>query len=227
MSRRPCLPLLGALAALLLSGCARTETLRASSIAAERAAPAGAVLRPGRAAAPSLPNVPAITERGEPILFYDDLVRGKLVIVSFTYTQCKGSCPLTAANLARVQALLGPRLGRDVFMLSVTLDAENDTPEALWRHARALGAGPGWTFVTGKPEDMDRLRRAFGFTDPDPRVDADRTQHATLVALGDDRTGRWAAVPGLIPPEQIVEALLRTGGERHARLASPDHSDGR
>lgn len=63
---------------------------------------------------------------------------------------------------------------------------------------------------------MERLRRAFGCTDPDPRVDADRTRHAALVALGDDRTGRWSAVPGALAPEQIVAALWRTAGERPA-----------
>jgi protein SCO1/2 len=170
--------------------------------------------RAGRAAIPAIPNVPAVTHRGRPVRFYDDLVRDRLVLVSFTYTRCTGRCPRTNGNLAAVQALLGPRLGADVFMLSVTLDAEHDTPEALRHLAEALGARPGWSFVTGTPADMERLRKAFGFTDPDPVIDADRTQHAALVALGDDRTGRWAAVPGAISPREIVEALLRTGGER-------------
>jgi protein SCO1/2 len=171
------------------------------------------VVRPGRAAMPALPNVPVVTHRGEALRFYDDLVRGKLVVVNFTYTRCDGSCPRTNANLVRVQRLLGDRVGKDVFMLSITLDPEHDTPEALARHARALGAGPGWTFVTGAKADLEALRRALGFTDPDPAVDADRTQHAVVVKLGDDRTGRWAAVPGLIAPEQIVDALRRTARE--------------
>lgn len=171
-------------------------------------------MRPRRAAGPAIPDVAAVTHRGRPVRFYEELVRGRLLLVSFTYTRCAGSCPRTGATLARVQELLGPRLGADVFILSISLDAANDTPEALRRQAEALGAGPGWTFVTGAPEAMDRLRRAFGFTDPDPRVDADRTQHAALVAVGDDRTGRWSAIPGTLAPEQIVAALWRTAGER-------------
>lgn len=204
---RPAL-LLAALA--LAAGCARTAPLRAPAEPLREV-----VHRPGRAAIPALPNVPVLTHRGEAVRFYDDLVRGKLVIVSFTYTRCNGSCPRTGANLVRVQELLGERAGRDVFLLSLTLDPENDTPEALARHAAALGAGPGWTFVTGTNENMERLRRALGFSDRDPRVDADRSQHAAVVKVGDDRTGRWGAVPGLIAPEQIVDALHRAAGEPH------------
>lgn len=167
------------------------------------------VVRPGRAAMPALPNPAVLTHRGEAVRFYDDLVRGKVVVVNFTYTRCSGSCPRTGANLARVQRLLGERAGRDVFLLSLSLDPEHDTAAALAAHAAALGAGPGWSFVTGAKADLERLRRGLGFTDPDPAVDADRTQHAAVVKLGNDRTGRWAAVPGLIPAEQIVDALRR------------------
>jgi protein SCO1/2 len=206
-------PFFGALA--LAAACVRTEPVRANGAIA-RGAPYEATLRPGRAAMPSVPNVPVVTHRGETARFYDDLVRGRLVVVSFTYTRCDGSCPRTSANLVRVQRLLGDRVGKDVSMISVTLDPEHDTPEALARYASALGAGPGWAFVTGTKPDLERLRRALGFTDPDPEVDAVRREHAILVKLGDDRSGRWSAVPGLIAPEQIVDALHRTAREPHA-----------
>jgi len=172
------------------------------------------VVRAGRAAGPAIPDVAALTHHGRAVRFYQDLVRGRLLLVSFTYTRCLGSCPRTGATLSRLQDLLGPRLGDDVFILSITLDPLHDSPEALRRQAEALGARPGWTFVTGAPTAMERLRRAFGFTDPDPRADADRTRHAALLALGDDRTGRWSAVPGSLEPGRILEALYRTAGER-------------
>jgi protein SCO1/2 len=202
----------------LVAGCARTGGLRVEAPPEEppRSAPELA-LRPGRAAMPALPNLPVLTHRGETVRFYDDLVRGKIVLLSFTYTRCNGSCPRSTANLVRVQRLLGERVGRDVFILSLTLDPENDTPEALRRHAEAIGAGPGWTFVTGTKEVMEHLRQALGFTDPDPVVDADRTNHALVVKVGDDRTGRWGAVPGVIDAELIVDALHRAAREPYAR----------
>lgn len=207
-----------ACALALLAGCARTQPLGVAAAPPEAPPPPSEfALRPGRAAMPALPNMPVLTHRGETVRFYDDLVRGKIVLVSFTYTKCKGSCPLTTANLARVQRLLGDRVGKDVFILSITLDPENDTPERLRRYAEGLGAGPGWTFVTGTKDDMERLRRALRFTDPDPLVDADRTQHALVVKVGDDRTGRWGAVPGVVAPEHIVDALHRAAREPYAR----------
>jgi protein SCO1/2 len=201
----------------LVVGCALALLAGCAGVRPAPAAGAPLVERRGNATIPSLPNLPVVTHAGERVRFYEDLVRGKILVLGFTYTQCTGSCPRTNANLVRVQNLLGDRVGRDVFFVSITLDPEHDTPEALRRYAAAIGAGPGWTFVTGEKTDLESLRRALGFTDPDPVLDADRTQHATVVKLGDDRTGRWSAVPGLIAPEQIVDALRRTAREPHAR----------
>jgi protein SCO1/2 len=155
-----------------------------------------------------IPNVPVVTDRGEKLRFYDDLLKGKVVIVSFIYTRCAGRCPLTVATLGHVQELLGDRLGRHVFMVSVSLDPENDTPRALRKYAAAHRARRGWAFLTGRPKDIERIRRALGFYDRDPVVDADRTKHSAVVAIGDDRTGRWSVASGLERPERIRDVAL-------------------
>jgi protein SCO1/2 len=160
------------------------------------------------------PNPPLVTQDGRSVRLYDDLVRGRVVMLNFAYTRCQGSCPRSTARLMAVQRLLGERFGRDVTLLTLSLDPEHDTPEAMRRHLAGLGAPPGWTWLTGRRDDLDAVRRFVGFTDRDPALDADRTRHTTLVLLGNDRTGRWSSVPALIPPEQIVAALLRTAGER-------------
>jgi protein SCO1/2 len=159
-----------------------------------------------------IPNVPVVTDRGERLRFYDDLLKGRVVIVNFIYTRCAGRCPLAMATLARVQELLGDRLGRDIFMLSVSLDPANDTPRVLRRYAETYRARPGWAFLTGRPKDIERLRRSLGFYDRDPVVDADRTKHSTLVAVGNDRVGRWSVAPGLAPPERIRDVVLELAG---------------
>lgn len=166
----------------------------------------------GGASGYDMPNVPVVTDRGEKLRFYDDVLKGRVVIVSFVYTRCAGRCPLTMATLARVQELLGDRLGRDVFMVSVSLDPENDTPRALRKYAAAHRARRGWAFLTGRPKDLDRIRRALGFYDRDPAVDADRSKHSSLVAIGDGRTGRWAVAPGIERPERIRDAALAFAG---------------
>jgi len=158
------------------------------------------------------PNPRLVTQDGERVRLYDDLVKDRIVMVHFAYTRCTGSCPRSTANLVQVQRLLGERFGRDVHMLTLSLDPANDTPEAMKLHMDALGGRPGWTWLTGARRDLEVVRRFLGFYDPDPRIDADRSQHAGTVLVGNERRGRWSTVPAMIRPQAIVDLVLRTAG---------------
>jgi len=159
-----------------------------------------------------LPNVVLTTHDNKDVRFYDDLVRGKVVLINFMFTSCKGFCPATIPNMVKVQALLRERVGRDIFFYSITLDPRTDAPAVLERYAKAVGAGPGWTFLTGSEEVIGRLRRRLGVYNRDPAIDADRTQHSGLIVYGNDSLGRWAAISGLNKPESIARAVLRVAG---------------
>ncbi|MBI2882445.1 MAG: SCO family protein, partial [Candidatus Methylomirabilis oxyfera] len=108
------------------------------------------------------PNVPLVTQDGKTVMFYDDLMKDKKVLVNFIFALCDQACPLDTAKMAEVQKMLGSRVGRDVFMYSITLDPENDTPEKMKEYAAQFGAGPGWLFLTGKRADIDKIRFKFG-----------------------------------------------------------------
>jgi protein SCO1/2 len=153
------------------------------------------------------PNTLLVTDEAQTVRFYDDLVKGKTVLINFMYAGCQGICPRTMGTLAKVQEALGDRVGRDVFIYSLTLDPEHDTPEVLRRHAQAVGAGPGWRLLTGRREDLEVVRRKVGLYDPDPAVDADMSQHGGLIVYGNEATGRWSAIPGLLQPASIVRAV--------------------
>jgi protein SCO1/2 len=84
-----------------------------------------------RLAERSFPNVTLTTHEGKKVKFYDDLLKDKIVIINFMYVKCEGICPGTTANLVKVQKLLGDRIGKDIFMYSITLKPEEDTPEKL------------------------------------------------------------------------------------------------
>jgi len=155
----------------------------------------------------SIPNPVVTTHEGRSVRFYDDLVRDKVVAISMTYAQCTATCPATMANLVRVQQLLGDRIGRDVFMYSITLFPEVDTPQVLKRYAAQFGVKAGWQFLTGAPADIESLRFALGFYDQDPAVDAIRTQHANMIRIGNAAYERWTMSPGLVRPEQIVSTI--------------------
>ena len=154
------------------------------------------------------PNVVLTTHEGRTVRFYDDLIKDKIVTINFIYTRCEdGRCPLTTANLVRVQKLLKGRVGRDIFMYSITLTPEHDTPAVLKRYARAYGVGPGWAFLTGKPEDVELLRRKLGFTWADPARDAQKANHIGNLRYGNEPLQLWAACPTQSNPAWIVESI--------------------
>ena len=118
------------------------------------------------------PNVELKTQDGQKVRLYDDLLKGKNVLINFFYANCKdGVCPVTTENLVKFQKLLGDRCGKDVFMYSFSLAPEQDTPARLKHYQQMHGAGPGWTFLTGSPRDLETCRVRFGFIDPDPELE--------------------------------------------------------
>ena len=103
--------------------------------------------------------------------FYNEFVKGKTVLINFFYTKCDGKlCDQATRNLVQVQKLLGDRLGREVFIYSITLDPEHDTPEVLQAYAEEYGAKPGWEFLRGDPKEIAALREKLGLANPDPEL---------------------------------------------------------
>jgi protein SCO1/2 len=149
------------------------------------------------------------TQHGEPVRFYDDLVRDRTVIINLMYTQCGETCPTNTAELAKVHRTLGERMGRDITMLSLSIDPARDTPERLKHYWESFGSRPGWLFLTGKPHEIDRLRMELGAYDLDPVIDADPAQHAGFITVGNDKTNRWSALPLQMQAAQLVGSILK------------------
>ena len=158
--------------------------------------------------ASAIPDVPLVTHDGRTVRFHSDLVRGRVVFINMMYAQCSNQCPPTTQNLRRVHAALGERVGRDVFMYSLSLLPEYDSPADLRGYMRQQGVGPNWTFLTGRKQDVERIRRGLGFSDPDPELDADITRHTSMVRVGNDALDRWTMVPSMVSANQILECLM-------------------
>jgi len=154
-----------------------------------------------------LPNVPLVTHEGKRVHFYDDLVKNKIVTMNFFFAKCDEICPMVTANLAKVQKIFGDQVGRKIFMYSITLKPEDDTVEAIRQYREMYKAKPGWTFLTGKLEDIEKLRRGIGFSYPDPAVDKDKTQHIGNVRYGNEPLMLWAACPGMAHAEFVAESI--------------------
>lgn len=154
------------------------------------------------------PDVVLRTHENQPVRFYDDLIQGRIVVINMFYTRCEGICPGMTANLVRVQKMMSDRIGKDIFMYSITLKPGQDSPAVLNEYARAYKVGPGWKFLTGAPSDIEALRRKLGFTDPDPELDRTFSTHTGVVKYGNETLDRWGACPALSAPSQIVKSIL-------------------
>jgi len=139
------------------------------------------------------PNIPLTTHEGKSVRFFDDLIEGKVVVINFIYTSCKAVCPVETARLRQVQEILGDRVGRDVFMYSISIDPERDTVAALNDYHKAFKIGPGWTFLRGKKEDVDLLRKKLGlYIESIQEVSEDGViDHNLNLIIGNQSTGRW------------------------------------
>jgi protein SCO1/2 len=160
-----------------------------------------------RLAERSFPNVTLTTHEGKKVKFYDDLIKDKIVILNFMYVKCDGKCPGTTTNLVQVQKLLGDRVGKDIFIYSITLKPEEDTPKVLKAYAKAYKVGPGWEFLTGDPKDIELLRQKLGFIDRDPVRDANKANHIGMLRWGNEPHTLWAGCPASLAPAKIVKEL--------------------
>ena len=136
------------------------------------------------------PNVTLVDHEGKQVKFFDDLIKGKVVMVNFIFTSCPDVCPLETARLREVQKLLGERVGQDVFMYSITIDPKVDTPAVLKAYREKFQVAPGWTFLTGKPDEIILLRKKLGMYGKEDEA-GDLSTHNLSLILGNQKTGKW------------------------------------
>jgi protein SCO1 len=146
------------------------------------------------------------THENREVRFYDDLIRNKHVVINFMYTRCEGSCPITTANLAKVQKMLRQRVGHDIFMYSISIKPEEDDPATLKEYARMYRAKPGWLFLTGRTEDVDTLRLRL-LAEYHPAIDLNVNQHTGMIRIINDSLNRWFCCPSQASVDTIVQTV--------------------
>jgi cytochrome oxidase Cu insertion factor (SCO1/SenC/PrrC family) len=164
-----------------------------------------------------IPDIELLDQNGRKIHFYSDLVKGHTVAINFIFTTCTTICPPLGATFARVQKELGDRMGRDVRLISITVDPATDTPERLKAWGAKFHAGDGWTFVTGDKPQVDELLRALGASS------ARREDHSPTILIGNDTTGTWTRTYGLAQVSQLVQIINTTTTAKAADDVSPAH----
>ena len=165
----------------------------------------------------SIPDLELVDQDGKTVHIYSDLVRGRVAALSFIFTTCTTICPLVGANLGRLQTELGPSLGEDIALISVSVDPATDTPQRMKAWGAQFGAKPGWSLLTGDKETVDQLLKVLGlFT-------ADIQNHSPFLLLVNDRTGDWTRVNAIeTPPPKVAEILRKMDGTAGDRISKPD-----
>ncbi|MDP4300559.1 SCO family protein [Leptothrix discophora] len=158
---------------------------------------------PGTRGAEYFTNLPLVTQDRPKVRFYDDLIRDRVVLITSFYASCKDVCSPVTHNLAKVQELLAEDIKTPVRLVSITTDTGFDTPEVLREYAQRHNARPGWSFVTGKKENVDWVLHKLGLYNEKPE------QHTAILWVGNDRTGAWLKLHALAPPETIVAAVRK------------------
>jgi protein SCO1/2 len=174
------------------------------------------------------PNFELTDQDGVTHKVYDDLLKDRVVAINFIYTRCKDVCPADTAQLSRVQDLLEGQLGKDVFLYSISLDPDNDSPDALKTYMHMFGVKPGWSFFTGKKADIELLERKFGLIG---REGTGLKDHAISFIIGNERTGQWIKRSPYDDPKVLAillgETLQQDGGGakgRESYAAAPEVS---
>jgi len=158
---------------------------------------------PSEVAASYFPNLTLLTQDNKPVRFYDDLMKGKVVVINFMFTTCAGICSPMTANLVKVQQYLADHIGRDVNMISLSVDPAVDTPEALKKYAENYNVKPGWYFLTGKKENVDWvLYKLGGYVE-------DKNTHNTFLIIGNEATGQWMKMFAMSKPKVIADAVVK------------------
>ncbi|MBV1911299.1 MAG: copper chaperone PCu(A)C [Kangiellaceae bacterium] len=145
------------------------------------------VLSKGVWGADYFPNFTLTDHNGKKVKFFDDLLKDKIVAINFIYTTCPDSCPLETAQLVKVQNIMGDRIGKDVFIYSITIDPEVDTPEKLKEYRSKFGAK--WDFLTGNEQEIITIRRKLGLYIEELKEGSNN--HNVSMIVGNQKTSRW------------------------------------
>jgi cytochrome oxidase Cu insertion factor (SCO1/SenC/PrrC family) len=146
-------------------------------------------------------DVELIDQDGRRVRLYSDLLKGKVVVINTFFTTCDATCPMLAAGFAKIQKWLGDRLGKDVYLISISVDPETDTPPRLKEYAAKFNAHPGWFFLTGDKKNVDFALEKFG------QVLEKKNDHLNLFYIGNEKTGLWKKAFGLANGDELIKVV--------------------
>src|SRR5215217_1639249 len=146
-------------------------------------------------------DVELLNQDGQTVRFYSDVLKNKVVVINTFFTTCTSICPPLNRNFEKIQDALGDRLGKDVFLVSISVDPETDTPTRLKEYGRRFHARPGWMFLTGKKENLDWALYKLG------QYVESKDDHKTIFIIGNEPTGLWKKAFGMANVVELVQVV--------------------
>jgi protein SCO1/2 len=150
-------------------------------------------------------DVELVNQNGEKMRLYSDLLKDKVVVINFFFATCQGSCLPMNRNVQKVQDVFGDHLGKDAYIISISVDPTVDTPAHLKEYANKIGARPGWYFMTGEKANVEFALKKLG------QYVEQREDHTNIILIGNERTGLWKKAFGLAKSDElnkVVESVL-------------------
>ena len=146
-------------------------------------------------------DVELINQDGQKVRFYSDVLKNKVVVINTFFTTCKSICPPMNRNFEKIQEALGDRLGKEAFLVSITVDPETDTPTRLKEYASRFHARPGWIFLTGKKDNVDWALYKLG------QYVETKDDHNSIFIIGNEPKGLWKKAMGLAKAEELIKIV--------------------
>ena len=146
-------------------------------------------------------DVELLDQDGRTLRFYNDVLKNKVVIINTFFTTCTNICPPMNRNFEKIQEALGDRLGKDAFLISISVDPETDTPPRLKDYSKRFHAKPGWLFLTGKKENVNWALYKLG------QYVETKDDHTNIFIIGNEPKGLWKKAFGLAKAEELIQIV--------------------
>ena len=194
----------------VLSGTLAAQTHATHQQPATKPSPADEKATAGAAAQKYFTDVELVNQDGVKMRLYSDLMKGHTVVIIPFFTTCTAVCPPMNATMSKIQQELGDRVGKDVHLISISVDPETDTPERLKAYGAKFKAKPGWYLVGGKKENVDTALSKLGM------FVENRNDHNTIMVIGNVQTGLWKKAFALAAPAELVKIIQSVADDPQA-----------
>jgi protein SCO1/2 len=145
-----------------------------------------------------MPDVTLINQDGKRMKFRELVNNGKPVVIDFIYGTCTTICPVLSAGFTNFQRKLGNET-RKVQLISISIDPEHDSPAVMKKYLKNYRSQPGWDFLTGSREDIDRVMAAFNAYIPN------KMSHYPIMFLKSPDNEQWVRIYGLIGTSDFMK----------------------